>query len=238
MSLPRTKNILSILKPMELKEEITNISNLIEVVLQNTSKYTILPKDFFDSVLDDAHLFKSVEGGEWVQVGVWKGGGSLFFKSLMDELKIDENLYLYDTFGKTPTNLINGKKDLEFIKSFNSEGQTKPYLVEVQKLFGEFNLSDNVYFIESDVNELKKQDVPESIAFLFIDVDFYDPTLSALNSFYDNVIPGGIIVIDDYYLELVNCKDAVDDFFYSRHIDIATCGKKFSSYSILITKPE
>lgn len=238
MHLPKTENILSILKPMELKEEITNISNLMEVIYQNRPKYTVLPKDFFDAVLNETHNFKNLKRGNWVQIGVWKGGGSLFFKSLMNELNINEKLYLYDTFGKIPTEKINHTKDKQFVTDFNLEQiSDTSYLDEVKHLFDTFSLNENIHFIETDVHSIKKHDVPQNIAFLFIDVDFFEPLYQSLELFYDHLISGGILIIDDYYTNFFNCKEAIDTFFKSRNINFDNVSERFSSYAIKIIKP-
>jgi hypothetical protein len=235
MYLPKTENILSILKPIELKEEITNLSKLVEVIQQNNPKYTVLPKDFFDSVLSDAHNFKKIENGAWVELGVWKGGGALFLKSLMNELDINEKLYLIDTFGKIPTYKLKHPKDIEFINSFRISEQSS-YLKDVTSLFDQFDLNENVWFIESDINDIKKQNVPDQIAFLFIDLDFHEPVYEALILFYDNMVKGGVLIIDDYYLDFLNCKEAVDQFFKEKDIDLKSISSRFSSYAIKIVK--
>ena len=47
---------------------------------------------------------------------------------------------------------------------------------------------------------------------LHIDVDFYQPTFFSLEKFYPKVIDGGWIIIDDYNVEIFDCKKAVDEF--------------------------
>ncbi len=220
---------------MELRGEIANLSNLIEVIQQNNPKYTVLPKDFFESVLHDAPNFKNLQSGAWVELGVWKGGGALFFKSLMNELDIDEKLYLFDTFGKIPTNKLKHAKDIEFVNSFQISEQSG-YLKDVQDLFDQFNLNENVLFIESDLEHIHKEQVPDKIAFLFIDLDFFEPIYKSLVLFYDNIVKGGVLIIDDYYLDCLNCKEAVDEFFKERDIDLKSVSSRFSSYAIKIVK--
>ena len=39
------------------------------------------------------------------------------------------------------------------------------------------------------------------ISILNIDMDIYEPTLAALENFYDLVVPGGIIILDEYGIE-------------------------------------
>jgi hypothetical protein len=235
MHLPKTEVILSILSPIELKGEIVNLSNLKELIQQNNPKYTVLPMDFFISVLDDAYNIKKIGNGDWVVLGVWKGGGALFIKALMNELDINEKLYLIDTFGSIPTNKLIHKKDIKFVKSFHLKNEIN-YLDKVKNLFDQHKLNNNVFFIESDIHKINLQQVPNKIAFLFIDLDFFEPVYESLVLFYDKLIIGGFLIIDDYYLNFLNCKEAVDTFFEEKNIDLNLISSRFSSFAIKIVK--
>jgi O-methyltransferase len=46
---------------------------------------------------------------------------------------------------------------------------------------------------------------------MHVDADFYDPVKLVLDTFFDRVVPGGFVVIDDYWL-YPGCKKAVDEF--------------------------
>ena len=50
------------------------------------------------------------------------------------------------------------------------------------------------------------------LSFLNIDCDWYDSYNIVLNTFFDDVVPGGYVVIDDYYY-WEGCKKAVNEFF-------------------------
>jgi len=55
---------------------------------------------------------------------------------------------------------------------------------------------------------------PDPIAFLHLDVDLYEPTKAALECFYPAIVPGGVIVCDDYGSTLCpGAKQAFDEFF-------------------------
>ena len=49
-----------------------------------------------------------------------------------------------------------------------------------------------------------------------LDGDMYELTIQALESLYDRLLPGGFVIIDDYYLE--PCAKAVHDFRSARGI--------------------
>ncbi|HXX56061.1 MAG TPA: TylF/MycF/NovP-related O-methyltransferase, partial [Methanoregula sp.] len=73
--------------------------------------------------------------------------------------------------------------------------------------------------------ELKKGWIPERFgeisserfSFVHIDVDLYQPIRDSLEFFYPRMIPGGIIVLDDYgYLGFPGAKKATDEFIKNR----------------------
>ena len=53
----------------------------------------------------------------------------------------------------------------------------------------------------------------KKFAFVHVDVDLYQPTLDSLKFFYPRLLPGGVIVVDDYgYSVFPGAKRAVDEF--------------------------
>ena len=53
------------------------------------------------------------------------------------------------------------------------------------------------------------------IALLHLDADWYESTMTILNNFYDRVVPGGYLVLDDYG-HWPGCRRALDEFLASR----------------------
>jgi choline dehydrogenase-like flavoprotein len=62
---------------------------------------------------------------------------------------------------------------------------------------------------------LKNEYYPEKIAVLRLDTDWYESTRFELDNFYDKVVPGGYVIIDDYG-HWKGCKQAVDEFLATR----------------------
>ncbi len=53
--------------------------------------------------------------------------------------------------------------------------------------------------------------------FVHVDVDLYQPTRDCLAYFYPRLVPGGMLVVDDYgYLDFPGAKQAVDEFASSK----------------------
>lgn len=68
-------------------------------------------------------------------------------------------------------------------------------------------------FIEKTIHG---PNLPEKVCFAYVDFDFYEPILVALQ-FLDTVIrPGGFIIVDDYDFFSEGAKTAADEFYDSR----------------------
>ena len=76
---------------------------------------------------------------------------------------------------------------------------------------------------------------PETrIAFLHLDMDVKEPTAFALRELYSRVVPGGLIVFDDYNA-VKGATDAVDEFIAVQKLRIEKLG--FYKLPTFIRKP-
>lgn len=78
----------------------------------------------------------------------------------------------------------------------------------------------NLHYVVGDVMEtLKdKSKIPEKIAILRLDTDWYESSKYELEQMYDNVVTGGVIIFDDYY-HWDGQRRATDEFLLSRNIN-------------------
>ena len=78
----------------------------------------------------------------------------------------------------------------------------------------------NLHYVVGDVMETLKDKttIPEKIAILRLDTDWYESSKYELEQMYDNVVKGGVIIFDDYY-HWDGQRRATDDFFKSRNIN-------------------
>ena len=151
--------------------------------------------------------------GDIVEIGVWKGGSILSMMLMYEKTKmVERTFHLYDTFeGMTePTEL---DKDLhnvaakELLKS-HVLVQAVGHLHVVQQNIQSHTSIVPKYHI-GDI--LKNTYYPEKIAVLRLDTDWYESTKFELDNFYDKVVSGGYVIIDDYG-HWKGCKQAVDEF--------------------------
>ena len=79
---------------------------------------------------------------------------------------------------------------------------------------------DRLHFIKGNVlNTLKDiSNIPEKIAILRLDTDWYDSSKFELEVLYDKVVEGGVIIFDDYYHWDGQIR-ATDEFFMERNLN-------------------
>ena len=76
---------------------------------------------------------------------------------------------------------------------------------------------ERLVVLQGDVLETIPTLDVQKIALLRLDTDTYDTTKFELETLYDRVVPGGVIIVDDYGYTL-GCKKAVDDFISNRAV--------------------
>jgi hypothetical protein len=132
-------------------------------------------------------------------------------------LPTDKNIWLFDSFEglPKPTEKDLLKDDIFNLGSIEAyEGtmackvdMVKDTLSEIEFPFNRAKVVPG--FIEETINQ---PNLPSQICFAYVDFDFYEPILIALN-FLDRVLsPGGHVVVDDYDWFSTGAKTAVDEF--------------------------
>jgi len=166
--------------------------------------------------------------GDYVECGVWKGGNLILLSGLQESIGANRTIYGFDTFTgmTTPTDYdidYRGNIASEVIRGeVKVDGGNSIHAFASLELVRE-NLRDNdvknVKLIEGDVaRTLKNLDnLPEKIAILRLDTDWYESTKVELETLYPLLEPGGVLIIDDYG-HFAGARKAVDEYF--RGIDI------------------
>ncbi len=61
----------------------------------------------------------------------------------------------------------------------------------------------------------------EQFCFVHVDVDLYEPTRDSLQFFWERLVDGGVIVIDDYgYTQFPGARKAVNNFLSNNHVSL------------------
>lgn len=152
--------------------------------------------------------------GALVECGVWRGGTVLAMILTLQRLGInDRELWLYDTFtGMTePTEhdtSSSGEPATEIWADAAERGQRAFFpwfdpevfgLEQVRAVLGETGYPEHlIHFVVGPVEETIPGEVPEQIAVLRLDTDWYESTHHELVHLYPRLLTGGVLLIDDY----------------------------------------
>lgn len=185
----------------------------LQSLITSPDCYSVVEGPFYNHMLGFFRKLEEVPG-DIVSVGVWKGGSALYLQGINVMLNQHRRLWLNDTFNGFVVESLKHPKDLAALDLFKDMlAPHFPTPKGIEQLFRSQGLwTDQIHILEGPVEiELPKAAINE-IAFLHIDVDFYEPTYAALENAYSKVSKGGWIVIDDYGVDMFDCRQAVDDF--------------------------
>ncbi|HEX2257916.1 MAG TPA: TylF/MycF/NovP-related O-methyltransferase [Afifellaceae bacterium] len=160
--------------------------------------------------------------GDIVECGVWRGGNMMMVKAYRAKSPIRRRQFLYDTFaGMTEPTGHDVSADGRQPRLIHRKRQRDEYnawayasLEEVTENFRRFGLLDEeVLFTKGRVEEtLRGKLLPEEIAVLRLDTDWYESTKVELEVLYPRLRPGGVLIIDDYGTWL-GAEKAVNEYF-------------------------
>lgn len=184
-----------------------------------TSHATRIPK-----LLAHYELYKQVQDlpGSIVECGVFKGASLIRFCTFREVLESPHSRKIigFDAFGQFPVS--GNADDTTFIEKFEDvagDGLSKAVLENILERKG----FTNIELVEGDILDTLEEYInqrPElRIALLHIDVDIYKPTLHILECLYQFVVPGGLIVFDDYGT-VAGETQAADEFFANKAVKI------------------
>jgi O-methyltransferase len=149
--------------------------------------------------------------GDIVECGVWHGGSGAVMAAACLDANIRRQVWLFDSFQGLPR---PGKNDGSMEQDFYFDGWCKGDTDKVREIFDRLKIPpDTLQIVPGWFDATLTANKPRisQIAVMHVDADFYDPVKLVLDTFFDRVVPGGFVVIDDYWL-YPGCKKAVDEF--------------------------
>ena len=145
--------------------------------------------------------------GDFVELGCYKGDTSLL---LADVLKgSDKKLWIYDSFEGLPE---KSSADESVLGENFKGGELFVTKREVKERFLRAGLPVPV-IKKAWFNDLTDLDLPEQIAFAFLDGDFYESIKISLKLVEPRIVDGGVLIVHDYSNPaLPGVKKAVDEW--------------------------
>jgi hypothetical protein len=149
--------------------------------------------------------------GDFVDCGVNTGIFSRAVIHFVDFNTLNKKYYLLDTFsGMDP--LYSTAKELERSEVLGYSQKTGLY-EQVKQTFAGFN----VEIIKGAVPATLPLVKSEKVCYLSIDMNCVQPEVDALEYFWDKMVSGGLIILDDYaYANSTNDQKAAHDAFAKR----------------------
>jgi hypothetical protein len=190
-------------------------------IMQAATPYTMTCKEKkYALYLSTRYVVENKIPGAIMECGVWRGGSMHIVARTLHAIgDTSRELYLFDTFeGMTPPT----DKDLTY------DGRAVADLLErrprTSKIWAVAGLEDvkqgfadvpypaeKIHFVQGPVEETLPDQAPDEIAILRLDTDWYESTRHELLTMYDRLVPGGVLIIDDYG-SYQGAKQAVDEF--------------------------
>ena len=171
--------------------------------------------------------------GDYVELGCYRGDTSLLLAEMLrrdavsDELveksveKSAKKLWIYDSFEGLPEK--SEKDESEVGKDFR-QGELMVTKREVKARFLRAGLPVPI-IKKAWFNELTEVDLPEKIAFAFLDGDLYESIKDSLKLVENKMSDGGVIIVHDYNNPaLPGVVKAVDEWLRDKNMEIERNG--------------
>ena len=185
--------------------------------------------DGFDAV---RYILDNNIEGAIVECGVGEGNFESVCITELVQRNLTRDIYMFDTFGGLTVPGVNDYTSTEtpFYKMTNEEvvEEWNKHVVtdkvnnwcycskeRVEERLNEFNYDQSkLHYVVGDVMDTLAlpANIPEKIALLRLDTDWYESSKFELQKLYGNVVSGGLIIFDDYH-HWMGQKKAVDEFF-------------------------
>lgn len=188
------------------------------------------PERLFGLIEASKYIVEQQIDGAFVECGVWKGGSMLAAaETLIQKKDTSRQLFLYDTFegmpppteedksfdGAKAENLLNQNLDKEqnLVWAYSTLEQVKSTMA-----LSTYPAS-NIHFIKGKVEDTIPDTLPDKIALLRLDTDWYESTKHELVHLFPKLERGGVLIIDDYG-HWKGARKAVDEYFQNNNVRI------------------
>ncbi|MEU6485977.1 TylF/MycF/NovP-related O-methyltransferase [Streptomyces sp. NPDC046887] len=135
--------------------------------------------------------------GAVVELGCYRGAMALWIRSVLDSLgDRDREIHVYDSFQGMPA---PGSEDSDHLAA----GELRSSPDDVRATHAAWGRPAPVIH-PGWFDETLSEELPDEIAFAYLDGDFYDSTLTGLTHCVTRLMPTGVLFVDDYADTAVN----------------------------------
>lgn len=206
-------------------EEAAKVADLSEAeraIVARVAPFTLTGPERRASLLQAVdHVVRHRIDGDIVECGVWRGGSMMAVAlALIARGQTHRHLWLYDTFEgmSEPTEADRAHTGesaaAQLARTAKGEGVwCEAGLDDVQaNLWSTGYPKEHLHFVQGKVEDTIPAAMPERIALLRLDTDWYESTRHELQHLYPRLAQHGPLIIDDYG-HWQGARRAVDEYF-------------------------
>ncbi|RPD51331.1 TylF/MycF/NovP-related O-methyltransferase [Paracnuella aquatica] len=203
--------------PVDFEQQHVDLIRLVQ-------PYTMTsPERIFGLAEAVNYIVKNQIEGDVVECGVWKGGSMLAVaQTLLNLQETKRHLYLYDTFEGMPAPEMEDVSyaDQQASELLAADANKEKNLVwaysaleTVRQTMQLCKYPDaHIHYVQGKVEDTIPATMPGKIALLRLDTDWYASTKHELEHLFPLLVPGGVLIIDDYGF-WKGARKAVDEYF-------------------------
>jgi O-methyltransferase len=202
---------------ISLQEELAKKKNpLTETIWPEIKKFTMTDKKRVNALINTIeYTIENGLEGDFVECGVWKGGNIMVMIKVLQHLGVERKIWLYDTFEgmsePTDEDMHEGKTAQELMEK-NSFIKCIAAIDKVKRNIETLNYSGELVYVKGKVEDTIPEQMPEKIALLRLDTDWYESTKHELIHLYPSLSETGVMIVDDYNF-WDGATIAVDEYF-------------------------
>ena len=151
--------------------------------------------------------------GDFVECGVFKGDMAWVVATVLGDMMHQRAYYLYDSFEGFSPKMSRPEDFPEHpgFLAFANEFYRQPGLHE--SVVARFAGFPHVKVIRGFLPEALSIAMPLRISFLHVDLNSPEAEIAVLNVLFERVVPGGVVVFDDYGWQLFHRQREAEDRF-------------------------
>ena len=172
------------------------------------------------------HVLDAGVPGALVECGTWRGGSSFLMAEVLRRRGEDgRTVWMFDSFeGLPPPDEIDGPGARTYAEDTENplyRDNCRADLDGVRAAARRLDLEGRTEIVPGwfDQTLAAARERIGAIALLRIDCDWYEPVKLCLETLYDQVSPGGTLIVDDYY-QWDGCTIAVHEFLARRELPV------------------
>jgi len=218
-------------RPSRCLTELPDVDEGTRQIIEQVQPFTMTSPARITALCDAVRYLENhrIEGAV-VECGVWQGGSMMAVAAtLLNCQNPHRDLWLYDTFeGMTEPTASDvdylGRAAASLLAQQSPEDPDSIWC-HAQLDFVKRNLQSTAYpmtqvhFLKGPVEQTIPAYCPNRIALLRLDTDWYESTRHELVHLMPRLVPGGVLIIDDYG-HWQGCRRAVDEYFRQNQISM------------------